>query len=206
MANLHSNILDTSPTRSNFLYFHAVFGINSPGNPGSNPAFYDVLTHHHQWGDLGGWVIFFLGECCKLLKHQVQDICGQVHWLKNRCWPMVKICPKIINCLFCAQNLLTYAQKKNLPKIKNFSPKFKKLPIESSSLSDETTGQIRCLLCFIADVCIVRISLRWIWIRITLLLWRRIRHVFYSQSSFFQNEEIFVQLDELDELDRITYA
>ena len=25
-------------------------------------------------------------------------------------------------------------------------------------------------------------------------------------SSFFQNEEIFVQLDELDELDRITYA
>ena len=25
-------------------------------------------------------------------------------------------------------------------------------------------------------------------------------------SSFFQNEDIFVQLDELDELDRITHA
>ena len=28
---------------------------------------------------------------------------------------------------------------------------------------------------------------------------------FLSQSSFFQNEEIFVELDELDELDRITH-
>ena len=28
----------------------------------------------------------------------------------------------------------------------------------------------------------------------------------YKRSSFFQNEEIFVQLDELDELDRITHA
>ena len=27
-----------------------------------------------------------------------------------------------------------------------------------------------------------------------------------SRSSFFQNEEIFIQLDELDELDRITQA
>ena len=27
-----------------------------------------------------------------------------------------------------------------------------------------------------------------------------------TQSSYFQNEEIFVQLDELDELDRITQA
>ena len=26
------------------------------------------------------------------------------------------------------------------------------------------------------------------------------------QSSFFQNEEIFIQIDELDELDRITHA
>ena len=27
-----------------------------------------------------------------------------------------------------------------------------------------------------------------------------------EESSFFQNEEIFVQLDELDEVDRMTHA
>ena len=80
---------------------------------------YLVIRH---WGDLKGWVIFFLGECCKILKHQVQGICGQVHRLKK---PMVKICPEIINFLFFAQNLLKFAQKKNLPKIKKFLPKFK---------------------------------------------------------------------------------
>ena len=41
---------------------------------------------------------------------------------------MVKICPEIINCLFFSQDLLKFAQKKNLPKIKKFLPKFKKLP------------------------------------------------------------------------------
>ena len=41
---------------------------------------------------------------------------------------MVKICPEIISFLFFAQNLLKFAQKKNLSKIKKFLPKFKKLP------------------------------------------------------------------------------
>ena len=47
-----------------------------------------------------GWLgkFYFLGECCKILKPQAQDICGQVTDVKNQCWPMVKICPEIINC------------------------------------------------------------------------------------------------------------
>ena len=41
---------------------------------------------------------------------------------------MIKIRPEVINCLFFAQNLLKFAQKKNLPKIKKILPKFKNLP------------------------------------------------------------------------------
>ena len=49
-------------------------------------------------GELGDWAIFVGGEFFfKKFKHQVQGICGQVHWLKSQGWPMVKICPEIIN-------------------------------------------------------------------------------------------------------------
>ena len=41
------------------------------------------IGHHCHWWELGCWEDFFLGDFCQILKHQVQDIYRQMHWLKK---------------------------------------------------------------------------------------------------------------------------